>query len=199
MKLNSIFARGVAALALVGLMGAVHAGDVGSNTTMIKLLGKDKKLETVKFEGELEVGGARGLYTDAGTPVTVTRTDQGLTIEFADRSVEVPYPSASAAGEDGAQNLVIRDGAGEKNIVIVKRGEHGALPEGAEHHQKRVIVVSDGDGGNTDVDVDVRLGDLADLADLEVLADAHGEAGDGHEQVVVIRKVIKHDAAEAAQ
>jgi hypothetical protein len=199
MKLKSVFARGAAAMALAGLIGTVHAGDAGSNTTMIKLLGKDKKLETVKFEGELDVGGSRGLYTDAGTPVTVTRTDKGLTIEFADRSVEVPYPSASAVGEEGEQNLVIRNGEGEKNIVIVKHGEHDAAHEGAEHHQKRVIVVSDGDGGSTDVDVDVRLGDLADLADLEVLADAHGEAGDGHEKVVVIRKVIKHDAAEAAQ
>lgn len=199
MKLKSVFARSAAALALAGMIGAVHAGDAGSNTTMIKLLGKDKKFETVKFDGELDVGGSRGLYTDAGTPVTVTRTDKGLSIEFADRSVEVPYPSMSALGEGDAQNLVIHEGSSEKNIVIVKHGEHGAAHAGGAHHQKRVIVVKDGEDGNSNVDVDVRLGDLADLADLEDLAEIPSEAGEGHEKVVVIRKVIKHDETESMQ
>ncbi len=198
MKLTSVFARGAAALALAGLIGAVHAGGADSNTTLIKLMGKDKKLETLRFEGELEVGASRGLYTDAGTPVTVRRTEKGLSIETPERNVDVPYPSAAELA-DGGTNVVMHGDGAHKKVIVLKHGEEGALPEGSGLHKKRVIVVKDGEAGNTDVDLDVRLGDLADLDVLtDTDVDVHVDH-EGHEKVVVIRKVIKHDEAEAAQ
>ncbi len=197
MKLKSILARGAAALALTSLIGAIHAGEAGSNTTVIKLMGKDKPMEALTFEGELATGESRGLYTDAGTPVTVRRTENGLSIETAEHTVQVPYPNANGLAAGGGSEVSVHGGGVHEKRVIV-HGDKGAThPEGAQTHQKRVIVVKRGDAGDTDVSVDVRAGDLEDLADLEALANLHAEDADGHHKVVIVHKVEKRSGDEA--
>lgn len=195
MKLKSLLARGASALALAGLIGAIHAGEAGSNTTVIKLVGKDKQMEALTFEGELAAGESRGLYTDAGTAVTVRRTEEGLSIETAERTVQVPYPNDLAAG--GESNVSVHGDGAHERVVIVHGDGGGAHPEGTQRHQKRVIVVKRGDAGDTDVSVDVRAGDLEDLADLEALADIHAADADGHHKVVIVRKIEKQSGDEA--
>jgi len=159
-KLNSKLARGAATLALTSLVGASQAGEAGSNTTLIKLMGKDKQMQALTFEGELAAGESRGFYTDAGTPVTVRRTENGLSIETAENTVKVPYPNPNGLATGGGSDVRVHgDGAHQKR-VIVHGGNGGTHPEGAQSHQKRVIVVKRGDAGATDVSVDVRAGVL---------------------------------------
>lgn len=197
MKLKSILARVTAALALTSLLGAIQAGEAGSNTTVIKLVGKNKQMEALTFEGELAAGESRGLYTDAGTPVTVRRSENGLSIETAEHTVQVPYPNGKGLATGGGSDVFVHgDGVHEKRVIV--HGDNGGThPEGEQSHQKRVIVVKRGDAGDTDVSVDVRGGHLEDLADLESLVDLHAHDADGHHKVVVIHKVKKQGGDEA--
>lgn len=196
MRLKNVFTRGAAWVALAGLISTVHAGETGTHTTQIKLIGKDQKLETLSFEGELAAGESRGLYTDAGTAVTVRRTDQGLSIETPERTVNVPYPDASELAAGGDQNLVIAGDGTEKRIVIMHGDHEGTAQDASGLQHKRVIVIKNGADGNEDVDVDLRVGDPEALA---ALGDLHSDAaGSDHEQVIVIRKVKKEVSDTAA-
>jgi hypothetical protein len=183
MKLQSLTMRGALALALASLVGAAMAD---SNTTEIKLLGKDKKLETLKFEGELPIGESRGLYTDAGTAVTVQRTEQGLRIETPERSIDVPYPNADELAADADGNVLIHGDGHNKRVIVMHGDEHHAIHEGAAMHKRHLIVLNDGEGDNADVDVA-----LKQLAELEELDAIDLDAADGDKKVVVIRKVEK--------
>lgn len=113
------FAAAAALTAAFGL-GAAFAGDGATTSEKTKLKFKHgDTVETIQFEGALTVGQSVGLYSEAGTPVTVTRTDKGLRIEFPDRTHEVPfYSNPGTAGPSG----------GERKIVIIKKdggaGEH---------------------------------------------------------------------------
>jgi hypothetical protein len=187
MKLQSLTMRGALALALASLIGAAMAD---SNTTEIKLLGKDKKLETLKFEGELPIGESRGLYTDAGTAVTVQRTEQGLRIETPERSIDVPYPNADEQVVGGASNVMIHGDGQNKRVIVMHGDKDHAMHKGAEMHKRHVIVLNDGEGGgeSADADVDAALKQLAELEDLDAI-DVEGANSD--KKVVVIRKVEK--------
>ncbi|MBK8283813.1 MAG: hypothetical protein IPK97_02450 [Ahniella sp.] len=103
-----------ALLAALG-MGSAMADETPVNKTKLKFK-HGEQVETISFEGQLTVGQSIGLYSEAGTPVTVRRTEQGLKVEFPDRSHDVPYPEDDVAGGDG-----------ERNIVIIKKESHGEV------------------------------------------------------------------------
>lgn len=106
-----------ALLAALG-MGSAMADETQINKTKLKFK-HGEQVETISFEGQLTAGQSIGLYSEAGTPVTVRRTEQGLKVEFPDRSHDVPYPEDAVAGGDG-----------ERNIVIIKKefdGEPGDI------------------------------------------------------------------------
>lgn len=112
------FAAAAALTAAFGL-GVAFAGDTSVTSSKTKLKFKHgDTVETIQFEGALTVGQSVGLYSEAGTPVTVTRTDAGLKIEFPDRTHEVPFHhDAGDAGPSG----------GERKIVIIRKdGEPGS-------------------------------------------------------------------------
>jgi hypothetical protein len=221
MKFRHLLARGAVAVALAASIGAVCAAE--SATTEILLLGKDQKREKLKFEGELPIGESRGLYTDAGTPVTVLRTEKGLRVETPERTVDVPYPDHGVliAGEHALDADAGTDG--KRRRVVILHNEHhtdGDAAHAAAHDKlmKRVIVVGDG----SDVDVKVlkldklgkleqldELPELAGLAELDHLDKLEGlEALDaldakidvdvdvdaeGEHKVIVVRKIRKQD------
>ena len=208
MKFRHLLARGAVAVALAASIGAACAAE--SATTEILLLGKDQKREKLKFEGELPIGESRGLYTDAGTPVTVFRTEKGLRVETPQRTVDVPYPDHAAilAGDD-------TDGQ-KRRVVILHDKNHtdGDAEHAAKHDKlmKRVIVLGDG----SDVDVKVlkldeldELPELAGLAELKHLDRLEGldaldaldakvdvdvdVDAEGNRKVIVVRKIRKQD------
>ncbi len=195
MKLNTLFVPSAIAIALAGLIGVAFAAEPDLHSTEIKLIGKDKKIESLKFEGELPIGESRGLYTDAGTPVTVQRTDRGLRIETPERTLDVPYPGAAALATTGDEEVVIDGVRTRKRVIILHddkhAAEHQAMHGGAHSpmHQKHVIVVKDGDAGA--IDVDVKLEKLSDLDELEAMGDLTIDGAGSDQQVVVIRKIDK--------
>ncbi len=191
MTLKSILVRAATAVALSGLMaGAAAAGETG-DVTVIKLKNKDQATETLRFEGELAVGESRGMYTDAGTAITVRRNDKGLSIELPDRSVEVPY-----GPHDGDALHAHAGASGKHKVVMIRHGEHEGA-EGAEHpeHRKRIIMLKDGDGSGADIEAALAADpDLAALKQLDVDADVDVDA-EGGEKVVVIRRIHKEESA----
>jgi len=201
MTRNSMRARGTLALALAGLIGgAVTAGEAGDTTT-IKVLGKDRKAETVRFEGELAVGQSRGLYTDAGTPVTITRTEKGLSIETAERTVVVP---------DGDHDAMLagHHGDGAHRVMVLKHGDHDVAHTAAHGEHKRVIVLKDVNvsgeptalGELEALEELHELDELEGLGELETLAELDGldlDSGDGKDKVVVIRRVHRDASGDA--
>jgi len=114
-------ARTLLGAALLTAFGSVAAGEAHINKTKLKFK-HGETVETISFEGQLTVGQSIGLYSEAGTPVTVSRTEAGLKVEFPDKTHEVPYHDPSADG-----------GPGERKVVIIKREGHGDGEEMAWH------------------------------------------------------------------
>lgn len=109
----------VGLLALFGI-GAVSASDTVTNKTKLKFKDGDT-VETISFEGQLAVGQSIGLYSEAGTPVTVSRNENGLKVEFPNKTHEVPYHDPAELGAEG----------GNRKVVIIKHdGKHHGLHEG---------------------------------------------------------------------
>lgn len=155
-------------------LGAAHAGNTPENQsikTVLKLKNDAGAVELLRFDGALAVGEARGYETDAGTPVLVTRTPEGLRIELAERTINIALPDAEseAAGRDGhdidVQKLVRIEGdgsaAGETRVVVL-RGDHAALDDG---DIERML---EGDG--------------------ETLSELHAEEGHEVRKVHIVRK-----------
>ncbi len=193
MRLKSILVRAATAVALSGLIaGAATAGEAG-DVTVIKLKNKDEPTETLRFEGELAVGASRGMYTDAGTAVTVVRTDKGLRIETPERTVDVPY------GRHDLDAIHAHEAAPGKHKVIVMRHGDGDGAHAAEHaqHHKRIIVLKDGDGSAADIEAELAADpELTMLKHLDVDVDVDVDAeGEGDQKIVVIRKIHKEESA----
>ncbi len=157
-------------------LGVAHAGNTPENQT-IKTVLKPKNdaggVELLRFDGALAVGEARGYETDAGTPVLVTRTPEGLRIELAERTINIALPDVEPgpAGDHGhdinVQKLVRIEGdasdTGETRVVVL-RGDHAALDEG---DIERML---EGDG--------------------ETLSELHSEEGHELRKVHIVRKHV---------
>lgn len=153
--LNTLTHRHLPALALAAAfgLGVVHAGDTLEDSTIktvLKLKNDAGDVELLHFDGALAIGEARGDETDAGTPVLVTRTPEGLRIELAERTINIALPDAEADA-DGRHGHVIDvqklvriedNGSGDdgETRVVVLRGDHAALDEG------EIERMLDGDG-----------------------------------------------------
>lgn len=161
--------------------GSLFAADTGTATepamkTVLKLKKADGAVESLRFDGALAIGQSRGYETDAGTPVLVTRTEEGLRIEMPEKTVTValPAPGEEHEGiEANVQKLVRIEGhgepAGETKVVVMRR--HGDQP----------------------ID-DAEIDALID-ADPEALAELEAN-GDGEHKVVIVRKRVEEPAAQ---
>ncbi|AVP99851.1 hypothetical protein C7S18_22915 [Ahniella affigens] len=128
-------------------MGAAAAADTVTNKTKLKFKDGDT-VETISFEGQLSPGQSISLYSEAGTPVTVTRTDAGLKVALPNKTHEVPYADPSELGADGER----------RNVVIIK---HDGVHE-----------------GDVDIDAEVLVDDPAIQAEIDAAmaeAGANGE------------------------
>jgi hypothetical protein len=131
-------------LALVTLVGAaaaavLHAGSDGAAATTFKMHlrtgGSTEALELTDLD-ELEVGESREYATASGTPVTVTRDDDGYALELDGRTIRIggeeglghaghPGMKMRRIELDGDGQRIVLSGDPHERRVIVHRGENG--------------------------------------------------------------------------
>lgn len=176
-RLHAFLCRGALAVALsttfgLGSAAAEAPSAPSAMTTVLKLKSADGATESLRFDGALAIGESRGYETDAGTPVLVTRTAEGLSVELPSHTVQLALP---AHGPDDADVNVERrvrvnaDGARETRVVVL-RGEAGVAE--AEH-------------------IDQLL--EGDPEALETLSQSEGS---GEREIVIVRKQHREDASE---
>ena len=166
----------VLALIAAGPLFATDATPTPAMTTVLKLKNPDGAVESLRFDGALAVGEARGYETDAGTPVLVTRSEDGLRIEMADKTIQVALPEA------GDHHAGIEADV-EKQVRIERHGEPGS-------ETKVVVLRRNGDATIDDAEIDALID-----ADPEALADSPGD-GTGERKVVIVRKHVEEPAAQ---
>ena len=132
---------------------------------------------------DMKVGDSRQLTADSGLPAIVRRSEDGLSIEVAGHTVDVPFHDAHL------QALHVN--AGEHPLHVVVDTDASGVDAG-DGSDKRIVVkhLRHGDGHHGDGELD----DAEIEAMIEKLRDGHGDGEDGERRVVVIRKV---DAPEA--
>jgi hypothetical protein len=166
--------RLVLAAALCTAFGVALAADTApseSVTTILKLKNAEGGVESLRFDGALAVGESRGYETDAGTPVLVTRTEEGLRLELPSHTVNLRLPTHDGEGHGVHAEI-------EKQVRISSEGG-----EGGEAQETRVVVLR-GDGA------DAHAAEIEQLLEGdEVALDALAEGdGDGNREVVIVRK-----------
>lgn len=148
-RLNSMLQRSLIALTLGAVLGlgAVVAGDTEPKamSTILKLKNAEGVAESLRFDGALAVGESRGYETDAGTPVLVTRTEDGLRIELPSRTVNIKLPGAADAdglrASANVEKIVRIDGQGDgatETRVVVLHGDAATIAD-AEHEIERQL------------------------------------------------------------
>ncbi len=162
-------------------LGTAAAGDTPAKTfaTVLKLKNSDGATESLRFDGALAVGESRGYETDAGTPVLVTRTEAGLTIELPSRTVNIALPEHDAAEGEAA-------GANVEKIVRIQRRE-------GDPAESRMVVLH----GDSEAVADAEA-HIDEAIDGDSLALHEMEEGDGENvrKVVIMRKRHDGEAAE---
>jgi hypothetical protein len=178
MRTFPVFLVLFAALSASGHLLAADAGTEPATRTVLKLKKSDGATESLRFDGALAVGESRGYETDAGTPVLVTRTDDGLRIELPEKTVTVALPEAGAALAGTEANV-------ERRVRIQTHGEGDAAGE-----TKVVVMRRHGDQPIDDAEIDALID-----ADPETLAELQ-DNGDGERQVVIVRKHVEEPSAQ---
>lgn len=157
-----------------GALLAAETAPEPAMKTVLKLKTSDGATETLRFDGALAVGESRGHETDAGTPVLVTRTEDGLRIETAEKTINVALPAPGDAPHGIEANV-------EKRGRIEGNGE----PAG---ETKVVVLRRHGDAAIDDAEIDALID-----ADPDTLAELQG---DGERKVVILRKRVDAPAAQ---
>lgn len=178
-SLHALVQRGALAVALsatlgLGIATAAETTSSPAITTLLKLKSADGATESLRFDGALAIGESRGYETDAGTPVLVTRTENGLSVELPSHTVRLALPDHAAGHGDTDVNVERRvrvdsDGSHETRVVVL-RGEARAAD--AEH-------------------IDQLL--EGDHEALETLAQSEG---DGEREIVIVRRQQQEQAAD---
>ena len=159
-----------------------------ADTTDIEVVsnGKSEKLSLT----DLKIGETRQLYSEAGTLVTATRTAESLELDIAGDKTSIRMLDHHAMDDAELAALIeAHGGEGEVKHVIRLHREHADAAHAAGHgdgSRKKVIVLSGKDGQE--------LGHDAAHAELML---KHGEAGADGKRVIVKRRVVKGDDAEA--
>ena len=166
-KLCGFIALALSASLGFGVAVAGDAPEAHTIKTVLKLKNGDGASEVLRFDGALAVGESRGYETDAGTPVLVTRTDEGLKIEMAERTINIALPDADGQDHHGAnvEKLVRIEGNGEapnETRVVVLRGDHDGVSD------EQIEQMLDGDG--------------------EALTELHSDDGKEVREVRIVRK-----------
>jgi hypothetical protein len=163
-----------------------------SETTDIEVVanGKSEKVSLV----DLKVGETRQLYSEAGTLVTATRTAESLELDIAGdkTSIKMLQPGDIDGLEEAELAALIEAHGGAdgdvKRVVRIHRehadGAHAKHADGTAH--KRIVVLDGKDG-----ELRTLHGDHADVRVKHLDADGDGK------HVIVKRRVVKADAADA--
>lgn len=164
------FVRFAACTAALLAAHATLAADAPvASKTAIQLRNADGQVERLSFDDSLAVGQSRGFETDAGTPVLVTRTESGLRVEMAERTIDIALPDADG---DGAIN-----GTGIEKTVRVE-----ATSDGKQPTETRVVVMRKQGESIDDAEIDTIVSQAIDEASTDA---------DGEHKVVIIRKHAK--------
>jgi hypothetical protein len=137
---------------LLPLGGVAQAGEEKEETTITISTSKDEKATVLKLE-PMKAGETKTVTSEAGKPVTVTRTDDGYTIKTGEREIkvkttvegegphvllpggkEVRVIKRHRCGDDDEDvNMVfVGDGDDEKRVVVKKHAFAYNVGEGAE-------------------------------------------------------------------
>lgn len=126
-----------AALAFALVSGAGADGAEAHRQTQIKLVvDRDGVAERVTLDDlhEMTVGETRTLSSESGTPVLVTRDDEGFEVDVDGKKIRVQESFSGDAGEGEGETRIVR------RKVIVGEGDEGE-PSAFVFH-------SDGEGGD---------------------------------------------------
>lgn len=195
-----------AALFTLGLMALLSytalAGDAEVKTRFKLITPEIGKLD-LDLE-PLEEGESKTFTTDSGKEVTITRTEEGYTLDVDGKEIKIQAGGDNATafrfetdGGAGHREVIVLNKAGEADatdhhVMIVTNGED---EDGKKVIRKHIVTRVDGKDGET-VDVKV-LGDgEAQVIELEGLAEALGESADGKPHVIVIRKSSGSEGGE---
>jgi len=124
---------------------------------------------------ELKVGESRQLTAASGVPAIVSRSEEGLSIEIAGHSVDVPF---------GGAHLQALHAHGGKHPLQIIAHEDEQVGDGSN---KRVVVKHVHHGEGQDADGKFEEADIEAM--IERLRSGEGDGDDGERRVVVIRKV----------
>lgn len=125
---------------LLPLGGVAQAGEEREETTITIATSKDAEATVLKLE-PMKPGETKTVTSEAGKPVTVTRTEDGYTVRVGEREIEVK----TKADEDGPHVLL----PGGKEVHVVRRhlcgdddadGDVKMLFVGDEDDEKKVVV-----------------------------------------------------------
>ena len=141
---------------LLPLGGVAQAGDPKEETTITIATSKDKEATVLKLE-PMKPGETKTVTSEAGKPVTVTRTEDGYTIKTGEREIKV---KTKVEGE-GAHVLL----PGGKEVHVVRRHRCGGDDEDV-----RVLTLGDDD------DEDVKMLCLGDDDEKKVVVKKHAFA-----------------------
>jgi hypothetical protein len=143
-----------AALAFALVSGAVADGAEAQKKTRIKLVvDRDGSAERLTLDDlhEMSIGETRTLTSENGTPVLVTRDEEGFEVDVDGRKIRVRESFSDDAGEGEGETRIVR-----KKVIV---------GEGDEGEPSAFVFHSDGEGDG-------------DVVFLREFAGA-GEAGDG--------------------
>jgi hypothetical protein len=136
---------------LLPLGGVAQAGEEAEETTITIATSKDKEATVLKLE-PMKPGETKTVTSEAGKPVTVTRTEDGYTVRVGEREIEVKTklegdgPHVLLPGgkevhvvrrhlcgddDEDVKMLFVGDGDDEKKVVVKKRAFAYRVGEGA--------------------------------------------------------------------
>lgn len=161
-----ILSTTIACLAASLLLGAFAVAD---EVRKVKLVFVNDEAQPVVFEGdELGLGETRHVNAEDGTPLTLTRTEKGYSIEVEGRTIELAMPEIPGGGQGQGFRWVSADVEGAE-------GGDGAVKK----HQ--VIIHEVKGGGDAEIEV---VGPGAHKVEKRIMV--HGAPGDGKKTVRVI-------------
>lgn len=152
----------------------------------------------------LEEGESKTFTTDSGKEVTITRTEEGYTLDVDGKEMKIKTGGGNATafgfetdGGTGHREVIVLNKGGEadatdRHVMLVTSGEG---EDGKKVIRKHIVTRVDGKEGET-VDVKVLGDDDTQVIELEGLAEALGETADGEPHVIVIRKGAGSEGGE---
>lgn len=177
----SLLAFALAGLGALAAITSARAGERDVAEVFLSANGAEQRIEVDL--GALQPGQSRQLFTDAGLPAIVSRSEQGLQIELAGESHAVPMPQVLHFQQLGASGE-----AGEKRAVVIKRERSGDAA-GEARHEVRIVRLGDA-AEASELDIDALVAEALAGAEAEGLDLGEGEG----RKVRVVRRIERASA-----